>query len=56
MGIAPSEMKRLTMWEYLACVEGWNKSQGKAHAYEGSALTDDAYDALCDLGETWNGG
>lgn len=55
MGLAPSEVKRLTLWEYLACIEGWNRSQRKGHAYEGSQLTDEAYDALCELGESWNG-
>lgn len=55
MRVALSELKRMTMWEYLACVDGWNKSQGKAHSVDGEPLTDEAYDALCELGEIWNG-
>lgn len=55
MGLAPSEIKRMTLWEFTACMDGWARSQGKQHAYEGQELTDEAYDALCDLGDSWNG-
>ncbi|WP_206614763.1 hypothetical protein [Paenirhodobacter populi] len=51
----PSEVKALTLWEFSACVVGWNKSQGKSHSVEGEPLSDEAYDALCELGDSWNG-
>lgn len=54
MGLAPSEVKKMTLWEFQACISGWNKAQGKGHSVEGEPLTDDAYDALCELGESWN--
>lgn len=44
----------MTMWEYAACVDGWNKAQGGAHAHQGNPLTDAEYDALCALGDRWN--
>jgi hypothetical protein len=55
MGLSPSKVKGLTMWEYMACIEGWNRSQGKVHAVEGGPLSDADYDALCELGESWSG-
>lgn len=55
MGLSPSEIKALTLWEFAACAAGWNKSQGKSHSVEGEPLSDEAYDALCELGEMWNG-
>lgn len=55
MGLAPSEIKKLSMWEYQACIHGWNKSQSKTYSVEGDPLTDADYDALCELGDDWNG-
>lgn len=55
MGLAPSEIKTLTLWEFSACVDGWNKSQSKAHSVEGDPMSDSDYDALCALGDMWNG-
>ncbi|WP_406720367.1 hypothetical protein RPE78_09135 [Thioclava litoralis] len=55
MGFAPSQIKEMTLWEYLACLDGWNRSQGKGHAHEGGPMTDADYDALCELGDMWNG-
>lgn len=28
MGIKPHEIKKMTMWEYMACLAGWNKANG----------------------------
>lgn len=45
----------MTMWEYMACVKGWNRAQGGGHAHNGT-MTDEEYDALCELGDRWNNG
>lgn len=46
----------MTFWEFAACVDGWNRSQGDGHTHTGEPLTDDDYDALCDLADRWNNG
>lgn len=46
----------MTMWEYAACVDGWNRAQGSGHAHQGDPMTDAEYDALCALGDRWNNG
>lgn len=45
----------MTFWEFQACMQGWNKAQGGGHHYNGDPLTDAEYDALCELGDMWNG-
>lgn len=55
MGQPLSEIKHMTMWEYMACVRGWNRAQGNGHSYNGT-MTDEEYDALCALGDRWNNG
>lgn len=47
-------MKRMTFWELSACVDGYNRAQGGGHAHQGT-MTDEEYDALCALGDQWNG-
>jgi len=39
----------MTFWEYRACLDGWNRSQGSGHGNENQPLTDEQYDALCDI-------
>lgn len=56
MGFTPRELKLMTMWEYLACVGGWNRAQGSGHAHNGGSMTDEQYDALAALGERWSNG
>lgn len=51
MGLPPSEVKCLSLWEFQACLAGWNKSQGKAYSVEGDPMSDAEYDALCALME-----
>ena len=53
MGFPPREVKLMTMWEYMACVQGWNRANGGATG--GSQMSDEDYDALCRLGDMWNG-
>lgn len=43
----------MTLWEYMVCVRGWNKANGGG---ESAPMTDEDYDALCRLGDMWNGG
>lgn len=45
----------MTFWEFAAAVAGWTRAQGGGHAHVGDPLTDEEYDALCDLAEMWNG-
>lgn len=52
MGFPPREVKLMTMWEYMACVRGWNRAQGADTA---PPISDAEYDALCRLGDMWNG-
>lgn len=54
MGFPPREVKLMTMWEYMACVKGWNRVNGGGDA--GTPMSDEDYDALCRLGDMWNGG
>jgi hypothetical protein len=56
MGFAPREVKQMTLWEYMACVSGWNRAQSGGHAHNGDPMTDEEYDKLCELGDKWNGG
>lgn len=53
MGFPPREVKLMTFWEYMVCVRGWNKANGGG---ESAPMTDEDYDALCRLGDMWNGG
>ena len=39
----------MTLWEYSACIEGWNRAQGNGAGSENPPLTDEQYDALCDI-------
>lgn len=55
MGIPPREVKLMTMWEYMACVQGWNRSQSDGKGHRGKPMTDDEYDALCEKMEQLNG-
>ena len=52
MGFPPREVKLMTMWEYMACINGWNRANG---ASASTPMSDDDYDALCKLGDMWNG-
>lgn len=45
----------MTFWEFSACIDGWNRSQGTGHHHNGEPLTDDEYDELVALGEMWSG-
>lgn len=45
----------MTWWEFGACVDGWNRSQGGKH-HNGDPLSDDEYDALCAIADRWNDG
>lgn len=53
MGFPPREVKLMTMWEHMACVKGWNRANGSGD--KGIPMTDQDYDALCALGDAWNG-
>lgn len=53
MGFPPREVKRMTMWEYMACVQGWNRAQGSGAT--STPMSEDDYEALCRLGDMWNG-
>ncbi len=55
MGIPPTEVRIMTMWEYMARLDGWNRSQKGGHKVEGGPMSDADYDALCQIGEAWNG-
>ncbi|MEQ3644775.1 MAG: hypothetical protein ABNH17_05545 [Paracoccus sp. (in: a-proteobacteria)] len=54
--MAPREIKQMTMWEYMACVSGFNRAQGGGNAHQGAPMSDEEYDALCALGEGWSNG
>ena len=56
MGMAPREIKQMSMWEYMACVSGFNRAQGGGNAHQGAPMSDEEYDALCALGEAWSNG
>lgn len=45
----------MSLWELAACMDGWNRSQGVGHRHIGDPFTDEEYDALVALGESWNG-
>lgn len=45
----------MSLWEFSACMDGWNRSQGGGHHHQGDPFTDEEYDALVALGESWNG-
>lgn len=45
----------MTLWEFSSCVSGYNKAHGKQHSVDGAPMSDAAYDALCALGDRWNG-
>lgn len=49
MGFPPREIKAMTLWEYMACVKGWNRAQGGGHAHEGDPISDEEYDRVCKL-------
>ena len=49
-------MKTMTLWEFGACVAGWNRAQSNGRAHNGDPMTDDEYDALVALGERWSNG
>ena len=51
MGFPPREVKQMSRWEYLACVEGWNRAQGAGAA---KPMSDEEYDALSALADRWN--
>lgn len=46
----------MTMWEFTACVDGWNRAQGSGHAHSGEPMSGEEYDALCALADRWNDG
>lgn len=56
MGIKPPTLKTMTWWEYAACLHGWNKNHGKRHSVENEPMSDEQYEALCDLGDMWSNG
>ena len=56
MGFPPREVKLMTMWEYMACVSGWNRAQGGGYAHQGEPISDEEYDALVARGERWSNG
>lgn len=45
----------MTMWELTACLDGWNRAQGGGHRHNATPFSDEEYDALVALGESWNG-
>lgn len=53
MGFPPREVKLMTLWEYMACVQGWNRAQGAGA--KSTPMSDEDYGALCRLGDVWNG-
>lgn len=30
MGFSPAQVDQMSMWEFIACVEGWNKAHGSS--------------------------
>lgn len=46
----------MTLWEFAACVAGYNRAQGGGHHHTGDPITDEEYDALCALGDRWSDG
>jgi hypothetical protein len=45
----------MSLWELEACLDGWNRAQGSGHHYNGGPISDADYEALCEIGDRWNG-
>ena len=56
LGFAPAQVKEMSFWEFAACVDGWNRSQGGGYAHTGEPISDDEYDAACEAIERMNNG
>ena len=39
----------MTFWEFSACIDGSNRSQGNGHAHHGDPITDEEYDRVCKI-------
>ncbi len=46
MGLSPREVDRLSLWEFAACVEGFNRAQGTGSPPD---LSDDEFEAAAAL-------
>lgn len=46
MGLSPRAVDNLSLWEFSACVAGWNRSQGAA---ESAPLSDDEFERAARL-------
>ena len=53
MGFTPAQVREMTLEDFDACVEGWNRAQGVGPPPK---LSDDDYNALVALGEQFNAG
>ena len=51
IGFTPAQVREMTLEDFDACVEGWNRAQG---AGPPPTLSNDDYNALVSLGETFN--
>lgn len=49
MGFPPREIKAMTLWEYMACVSGWNRANSSGHAHQGDPISDEEYDRVCKI-------
>ena len=45
----------MTIWEFQACLEGYQKANTPSHAVNNDPMTDEQYEALCALGDQFNG-
>lgn len=52
MGFTPRQVDEMTLWEWIACVDGYAEAHGiKKKRRE---ITDEEYQKLCDLGDRMN--
>lgn len=45
----------MSLWEYQACVEGYQRANNPSHSVNSNPLSDADYEALCALGEKFSG-
>jgi hypothetical protein len=46
MGLSPRDVDCLSLWQFAACMQGWNRAQGSD---ETAPLTDDEFDQAAAL-------
>lgn len=52
MGFTPQQVDLMSMWEFEVCFDGYAAANGIKPS--GPKVTDEQYQALVDLGESWN--